>query len=62
MKDSSSPAMALVDAAGFEDDYTLDVRVVEASQPVAGLLLSTSDNCGNTCSGTACPSNMAYPA
>ncbi|MBA9003065.1 FxLD family lanthipeptide [Thermomonospora cellulosilytica] len=46
----------------LDEEFALDVRVVEASQPVGGLLLSTSDNCGSTCDGTACTSAMAYPA
>ncbi|WP_218125593.1 FxLD family lanthipeptide [Sinosporangium album] len=39
----------------LEEEFILDVRVVEAAQPVAGLLRSTSDNCGSTCEGTAAP-------
>jgi FxLD family lantipeptide len=45
-----------------DEEFTLDVRVVEASQPVSGLLRSTSDNCGSSCSGTACTSFVDYPA
>ncbi|GAA4101161.1 FxLD family lanthipeptide [Actinomadura miaoliensis] len=52
----------IADTAALDEEFALDVRVVEASQPVAGLLLSTSDNCGSTCDGTACTSTMAYPA
>lgn len=45
-----------------DDEFTLDLRVVEATEPVPALLRSTSDNCGSTCSGTACTSTMSYPA
>jgi FxLD family lantipeptide len=45
-----------------DEEFMLDVRVVEASQPVSGLLRSTSDNCGSSCSGTACTSFVDYPA
>lgn len=52
-----------IDGSGFAlDDFTLDVRVVEAGVPVASLLRSTSDGCGSTCSGTACPSFIGDPA
>ncbi|MFI0409093.1 FxLD family lanthipeptide [Actinomadura sp. 3N508] len=57
-----SGGIALADTRDLEEEFALDVRVVEASQPVGNLLLSTSDNCGSTCDGTACTSTMAYPA
>jgi FxLD family lantipeptide len=50
------------DIVEFEDEFTLDVRVIEDSQPDGRMLLSTSDNCGSTCSGTACTSSAGYPA
>jgi FxLD family lantipeptide len=43
-------------------DSALDVKVVESARPVPGLMASTSDNCGNSCSGTACNTNVANPA
>jgi FxLD family lantipeptide len=43
-------------------DFTLDVRVIEASLPVAELMRSTSDNCGSTCAGTACTTRADDPA
>lgn len=43
------------------DEFTLDVRVIEAALPVGALLLSTSDNCGSTCSGSACTSLVSDP-
>lgn len=45
-----------------DPDFTLNVRVIEAAHPVANLLRSTSDNCGSTCSGTACSSLVSDPA
>jgi FxLD family lantipeptide len=50
------------DLTGFEEEFTLDVRVVEGCQPPGSLLMSTSDNCGSTCSGSACNSSAGYPA
>ncbi|MEV7970542.1 FxLD family lanthipeptide [Sphaerisporangium sp. NPDC088356] len=49
-------------ATMLDREFTLDVRVVEAGLPVPGLLRDTSDNCGSTCSGTACTSALGDPA
>ncbi len=58
-----SGATALAeDLTEFEQEFTLDVRVVEGGQPTSGMLLSTSNGCGSTCSGTACNSSVSYPA
>lgn len=63
MANGISGAVALAgDIAEFEEEFTLDVRVVEGSQPDGGLLMSTSNGCGSTCSGTACNSSAGYPA
>lgn len=43
-------------------DFSLDVRVLEAGLPVRDLLRDTSDNCGSSCSGTACTSFVGDPA
>lgn len=37
-----------------EAEFDLDLRVVEAAYPIAKLMCDTSDNCGSTCSGSAC--------
>lgn len=50
------------DISEFEEEFTLDVRVVEGGQPASGMLLSTSNGCGSTCSGSACNSSVSYPA
>ncbi len=50
------------DITEFEEEFTLDVRVAEAGQPAGGMLLSTSNGCGSTCSGSACNSSVSYPA
>lgn len=55
MGDNVSVAMALAkDDTALDGEFALDVRVVEAAQPVGNLLLSTSDNCGSTCEKDAC--------
>ncbi len=50
------------DEADLDNEFVLDVRVIEAALPVPGLLTSTSNGCGSTCSGTACPSFVGDPA
>jgi FxLD family lantipeptide len=55
MVDSISGTMALAENdAALDAEFALNVRVVEAAQPVGNLLLSTSDNCGSTCEKDAC--------
>ncbi|MFC5721399.1 FxLD family lanthipeptide [Streptomyces gamaensis] len=49
-------------APAVADEFTLDVRVVEAGLPVRDLLRDTSDNCGSSCSGTACVSFVGDPS
>jgi FxLD family lantipeptide len=44
------------------DEFDLDVRVIEAGESVGALLRSTDDNCGSSCSGTACVTNVAHPS
>jgi FxLD family lantipeptide len=50
-------------ASGLTDDadFALDLHVVEAAEPIAALQQSTSDNCGSTCTGTACISYTGDP-
>jgi FxLD family lantipeptide len=70
MTDISVPggATALAEAAGafedFEDEFTLDIRVVLAAYPIAKLACDTSDQCGNTCGdgASACNSEADDPA
>lgn len=47
---------------GLDAEFRLNLRVVEAAQPVGNLLLSTSDNCGNTCEKDACISFTGDPS
>jgi FxLD family lantipeptide len=46
----------------LDAEFTLDLRVAEAGQPVGNLLLSTSDNCGQTCEKDACISFTGDPS
>jgi FxLD family lantipeptide len=40
---------------GGDDDFDLDISVIESGPVIAELLRSTSDNCGGTCA-SACTS------
>jgi len=42
-----------------DDDFALDMRVIEATTPLVIMMCSTSDGCGSTCSTSAC-STSAY--
>ena len=44
-----------------EDDFVLDMRVVESATPLVIMMCSTSDGCGSTCSTSACSSNSSDP-
>lgn len=45
-----------------EDPWDLDMRVVEASYPIPKMLCDTSDNCGSSCSTSACTTSVADPS
>ena len=45
-----------------EEDFVLDLRVVESTTPLVTLMCSTSDGCGSTCSTSACSSRSNDPA
>jgi FxLD family lantipeptide len=45
-----------------DDEFDLDMRVVEATTPLITLMCSTNDGCGSTCSGSACSSQSSDPA
>ena len=55
---AAAPATAgLVDDSEFE----LDLRVIESAAPFVTMLCDTSDNCGSTCSTTACNTTSNDP-
>jgi FxLD family lantipeptide len=43
------------------DEFSLDLRVIADSLPLAKMDCDTSDNCGGTTCGSACTSNVAAP-
>lgn len=60
-----APPTAVLDApveAVTDDDFELDMRVVEATTPLVIMMCSTSDGCGATCSTSACSTSSYDPA
>ncbi|GAA4921856.1 FxLD family lantipeptide [Stackebrandtia albiflava] len=45
----------------FDDDFTLNLTVVESLEPIAQLRCDTSDGCGSTCATSACNSATNNP-
>ena len=46
MSQNSAPTLQ---ARTDTDDFDLDIRLVEKTDDIAGLIASTDDNCGSTC-------------
>jgi len=44
-----------------EDDFVLDMRVVESTTPLVIMMCSTSDGCGQSCSTSACTTKASDP-
>lgn len=57
-------ATALADDTDFDDEFSLDVRVVVAASPMRRGDCPTDDGCGTTCStnNSACSSFTDDPA
>ncbi|MEU1812749.1 FxLD family lanthipeptide [Micromonospora aurantiaca (nom. illeg.)] len=47
--------------ATTEDDFVLDMRVVESTTPLVIMMCSTSDGCGTSCSTSACTTKSCDP-
>jgi FxLD family lantipeptide len=43
------------------DDFSLDLRVIEDSLPLAKMSCNTEDNCGGSTCGSACTSQVTQP-
>jgi len=48
-------------AATPDDDFVLDMRVVESTTPLVIMMCSTSDGCGSSCSTSACATRASDP-
>ncbi|GAA4991299.1 FxLD family lantipeptide [Nonomuraea thailandensis] len=51
------PADAVAD-----DEFELDMRVVEATTPLVTMMCATDDGCGTTCSTSACTTSSNDPS
>jgi FxLD family lantipeptide len=64
---SMAPPTAILDALAppaedvTDDDFELDMRVVEATTPLVIMMCSTNDGCGSTCSTSACSTSSYDP-
>ena len=61
-----APPPAVFDAdasteAVTDDDFELDMRVVEATTPLEVFMCNTNDGCGSTCSTSACSTSSYDP-
>lgn len=45
-----------------DDEFTLDLRVIELATPLTPAMCDTSDGCGSTCSTSACNTSSSDPA
>ncbi|MFY1595944.1 FxLD family lanthipeptide [Micromonospora sp. WMMD737] len=50
-----------VPTAATDDDFVLDMRVVESTTPLVVMMCSTSDGCGSSCSTSACTTKSCDP-
>ncbi|WP_235437568.1 MULTISPECIES: FxLD family lanthipeptide [Micromonospora] len=63
-----APPTAVLDAPPIDaevvtdDDFVLDMRVIEATTPLVIMACSTSDGCGSTCNTSACATSSYDPA
>lgn len=64
-----SPLLALdateaLDPTGTvaEEDFELDMRVVEATTSLVVMMCDTGDGCGSTCSTSACSTSSNDPS
>jgi FxLD family lantipeptide len=53
---------AVPQTTAVEDDFELDMRVIEAASPLVVMMCSTSDGCGSTCGTSACSTSSYDPA
>ncbi len=44
-----------------DDEFVLDMRVVESTTPLIVMMCQTNDGCGNTCNTSACSSRSSDP-
>ncbi|RCG29468.1 FxLD family lantipeptide [Sphaerisporangium album] len=45
-----------------DEEFELDMRVVEATTPLVTMMCATDDGCGTTCSTSACSTSSNDPS
>lgn len=45
-----------------EDEFRLDLRIIESASPLVVVMCATDDSCGTTCKPSACASNSNDPS
>lgn len=57
-------ATEVVDDAAVvsDDDFILDMTVVESTTPLVTMMCATDDGCGSTCSTSACSTSSNDPS
>lgn len=58
---SPPAALAPYPIAVADDDFVLDMRVIESTTPLVTMMCDTSDNCGSTCENSTCASGSNDP-
>ena len=51
-----------LDTEVSDDEFELDMTVVEATTPIVVLMCSTDDGCGSTCANGACATSSNDPS
>ncbi|MEV5704854.1 FxLD family lanthipeptide [Actinoallomurus sp. NPDC052274] len=57
--DTHAPGSA---APAADEEFMLDMRVVEQLTPIASMMCGTGDGCGSTCSTSACATGSNDPS
>ncbi|MEU8266400.1 FxLD family lanthipeptide [Sphaerisporangium sp. NPDC049002] len=52
---------ALDSTAAADEEFELDMRVVEATTPLVIMMCDTNDGCGSTCGTSACSTSSNDP-
>lgn len=63
----SPPSLAIgvpniEDVVADDEEFELDMRVVEATTPLVTMMCSTDDGCGTTCGTSACNTSSNDPS
>lgn len=49
------------ETAFVDDEFVLDMRVIETTTPLVSMSCQTSDGCGSTCKASACTTSANDP-